>query len=81
MSEDQEENHACLWTNTEKGWFQRGQLMVSPLWDAQDQALELWALSLPLPFTKCVPLGKRVSLPVLRCKGRGWRGVKQTRSF
>lgn len=45
MSEDQEENHTCLWTNTAKGWFQRGQLLVSPLWDAQDQELELWAFS------------------------------------
>lgn len=70
-----------LWTNTAKGWFQRGQLLVSPLWDAQDQELELWALSLPLPLTKCVPLGKRASLPILHCNGMGCRGVKQTQGF
>ena len=69
-----------LWTNTEKSWFQQGPL-VSPLWNAQDQELELWALSLPLPLTKCVPLGKCVSLPILHCKGMGWRGVQQTQSF
>ena len=60
-----------LWANTAKGWFEQGQLLVSPLWDAQDQDLELWALSLPLPLTKCVPLGKCVSLPILHCKGIG----------
>lgn len=70
-----------LWANTAKGWFEQGQLLVSPLWDAQDQDLELWALSLPLPLTKCVPLGKHVSLPILHCKGMGWGGVKQTQSF
>lgn len=70
-----------LWANTAKGWFEQGQLLVSPLWDAQDQDLELWALSLPLPLTRCVPLGKRVSLPILHCKGMGWGGVKQTQSF
>lgn len=70
-----------------KGWFQRGHLLASPRWDAQESTgsrVSRWAFAPLLSLTKCVSLGKLVSLPILHflsVEARGRRGVEQTQSF